>query len=78
LPLEEDEGKKRWAGPLVGFSRERRGGGLGWKRPKAREVIFSLKIIFYFCFSKFLCYFIKRVCRSKISYETLFSLLHNK
>jgi hypothetical protein len=40
LPLEEDGGKKRWAGPLVGFSRERRGGGLGWNRPKARKVLF--------------------------------------
>jgi hypothetical protein len=42
-----------WAGPLVGFGRERRGGRLGWNRPKARKVLsFFSKIFFYFLFSQ--------------------------
>jgi hypothetical protein len=70
LPLEEDEGKNRWAGPLVGFSRERRGGGLGWNRPKARKVLSFLKKSFLFSVFQTLCYFTKDFADPKLFVKT--------
>jgi hypothetical protein len=68
-----------WA--VGGFQqgKERRRVGLETAQSKG-SYFFSFKTIFYFYFSKILCYFIKRVCRFKIIYENLklFSHLHNK
>jgi hypothetical protein len=80
-PEEDDDPENGLGRFRTSARKEERERELGWKRPKAREVyFFSFKSIFYFCFSKILCYFIKRVCRFKIIYENLklLSLLHNK